>query len=604
MVPVTAEAESASVLRPAVKHSATRRQQWRTRLIAGMTILTLLALGGLATAAYLFYRDAASDLVVENDRQVAFLSAVRLKDEMLKFTAELDAVARSRDFSARDPEIQGRALANAANRLKIFDGGAVFMDSFGRVRMTEPARSEFIGNDWSDRDFYRSQLQTPGPFFSNSTTVGPNEPAVIVVSVPVLGENSELTGVLAGMFRLGEPRVSSFYAAIVRLRIGGSGNTYVVDGNGKILYDSGYTRIGQSIPIARYAQADQAGTAEHTRDEENNDIIEAYAGVPGTDWVLITEDDWGIATDSFRRNFSGLVVLLALGMLLPTFGVALLLRGQRAEATALDQAEQEARIMRQIRQRIIPRQLPMLPGWDTAVYYQPTSVVGGNFYDCRLLPNGDLMLFIGDVTERGVPAAHVLATARAALRSSACQVLMPAEAMEHANKLLAPELDPDSAVACLYASLHPPTGSFRYANAGFSSPLLIRAGVVIELEGRDNPLGLSLDVDFHEHEVILQPGDCVAFYSVSLVEVRNSQGATFGLERLKVVLASSQPLAAAVTANLREELLAFNGENWQHDDDVTLFVLEHKISNQPTSPLASAREEAHTPFSADTEIDL
>ncbi len=599
-----AEGETRSELRSMPRRSASQRQQWRTRLIAGMTILTLLALGGLATAAYLFYRDAASDLVVENDRQVAFLSAVRLKDEMLKFTAELDAVARSRDFVARDPEVQSLALANAANRLRIYDGGAVFMDSFGRVRMTEPARSEFVGNDWSDRDFFRSQLQTPGPFFSNATTVGPNEPAVIVVSVPVLGENSELVGVLAGMFRLGEPRVSSFYAAIVRLRIGGSGNTYVVDGNGKILYDSGYTRIGQSIDMTRYAQADLAGTAEHTRDEEDNDIIEAYAGVPGTDWLLITEDDWGIATDSFRRNFSLLVVLLALGMLLPTFGVALLLRGQRVEATALDQAEQEARIMRQIRQRIIPRQLPMLRGWDTSVYYQPTSFVGGNFYDCRLLPNGDLMLFMGDVAERGVPAAHVLATARAALRSSACQVLMPAGALEHANKLLAPELDPDSAVACIYASLHPPTGSFKYANAGFSAPLLIRDAVVIELEGKDKPLGMSLDVDFHEHEVFLRPGDCVAFYSESLVEAHNSEGAAFGLERLKVVLASSQPLAGALTSNVREELLAFVGDDWRQEDDVTLFVLEHKISNQPPAPLASAKGEGHTPFSADTEIDL
>lgn len=599
-----AEVETRSELRPAMRRRVTQRQQWRTRLIAGMTILTLLALGGLATAAYLFYRDAASDLVVENDRQVAFLSAVRLKDEMLKFTAELDAVARSRDFLARDPEIQGRALSNAANRLKIFDGGAVFMDSFGRVLMTEPPRSEFVGNDWSDRDFFRSQLQVSGPFFSNATTVGPNEPAVIVVSVPVLGENSELVGVLAGMFRLGEPRVSSFYAAIVRLRIGGSGNTYVVDGNGKILYDSGYTRIGQSMNMSRYAQADLPGTAEHTRDEENNDIIEAYAGVPGTDWVLITEDDWAIATDSFRRNFSVLVVLLALGMLLPTFGVALLLRGQRAEITAQDQAEQEARIMRQIRQRIIPRHLPLLPGWDTAVYYQPTSFVGGNFYDCRLLPNGDLMLFIGDVAERGVPAAHVLATARAALRSSACQILMPASALEHANKLLAPELGPDSAVACLYASLHPPTGSFRYANAGFSSPLLIREGVTFELQGKDSPLGMSLDVDFHEQEVILQPGDCVAFYSESLIEAHKPGGAVFGLERLKVVLASSQPQAGALTNNVREELLAFVGDEWQQEDDVTLFVLEHKLTNEPSTPLASARDEANTPFSADTEIDL
>ena len=66
----------------------------------------------------------------------------------------------------------------------------------------------------------------------------------------------------------------------------------------------------------------------------------------------------------------------------------------------------------------------------------------------------------------------------------------------------------------------------------------------------------------------------------------------------------TQPFAGAVTSNVREELLAFVGEHWRQDDDVTLFILEHKSNNQPPAPLAAARSEVHTPFSADTEIDL
>lgn len=609
-----AEVETRTETPVAAGRSHLKWRRWRTRVIAAVTILTLVALGGLAATAYIFYSKAASDLIVETDRQVAFLSAVRLKDEMLKFATELDAVARSNDFSATDPAQQRRALTSAASRLKIFDGGAVFMDSFGRVRMTEPERTELNGNDWSDREFFRKQLQLPGAYFSNATTLGPNEPAVVVVSVPVLGDNSELIGVLAGAFRLGEPRISSLYAAIVRLRIGGSGNTYVVDGNGKILYDSGYTRFGDVMDMTRYAKAELRGSADHTRDEQNNDIIEAYAEIPGTDWVLITEDDWAIATDSFRRNFSVLVLLLALGMILPTAGVALLLRGQRTEASEQDQIEQEARIMREIRQRIIPRQLPMVPGWDTAVYYQPTALVGGNFYDCRLLPNGNLMLFIGDVTERGVPAAHVLATARAALRSSACQTLMPAGALEHANKLLCPELGPGSTVACLYAILDPATGSFSYANAGFTAPQLVREGAVIELKGQNSPLGLRLDVDFHEEEFILRPGDCIALYTSGLVDACGDPSepgranTSFGQDRLRVVLASSLSRAHAMVNSVREELQAFTGENWRQEDDVTLLVLEHLPGDPLNSPLAltgaASHEETRLPFSSDTEIDL
>ena len=294
-----------------------------------MTILTLVALAAVAGVTYLFYRQAVADLVLERDRQVAFLSAVRLRDEVGSLSEELVNAARARSLRSTDRELQTRALNVAANRLKIFDGGVAFLDTFGRVRVTVPQRPELLNSDWSGRDFFRNLLTQPTSYYSNAVTIGPNEPSVVVVSVPVLGENNEMIGVLAGMFRLGEPRVISFYAAIVRLRIGGSGNTYIVDGNGTILYDSAYVRVGQQIDRSMLANKDMQGTALHTCDAEGNNIILAYAPVPGTDWILITEDDWALASRSFTRYAGILLGLLALGMILPVAGVGLLLRGAR-----------------------------------------------------------------------------------------------------------------------------------------------------------------------------------------------------------------------------------------------------------------------------------
>jgi serine phosphatase RsbU (regulator of sigma subunit) len=585
-----------------------RARRWRNRVIAVLTILTLVALAAVAGVTYMFYRQAIADLVLERDRQVAFLSAVRLRDEVGRLSEELVSAARARSLRSTDRELQTRALNAAANRLKIFDGGVAFLDTFGRVRVTVPQRPELLNSDWSGRDFFRNLLTTPTPaYYSNAVTIGPQQPSVVVVSVPVQGENNEMVGVLAGMFRLGEPRVSSFYAAIVRLRIGGNGSTYIVDGNGTILYDSSYTRVGQQIDRSMFANKDMQGTALHTRDAAGNNIVLAYAPVPGTDWTLVTEDDWASASRAFTRYAGILLGLLALGMVLSVAGVTLLLRGAHTEQQEQDQGEQETRIMRQIRQRIIPRQLPMLADWDLAVHYRPTRAVGGDFYDCRLLPDGCLMIFLGSVAERGVAAAHLLATARAALRGAADQSLEPGAALEHANRMLCPELSPDVSVACLYGILDPATGELAYANAGFNVPYRVEDDTITEGYEPDPPLGLELGMEYHQNYLTMRPGECAVFYSNGLIAAPNATGKGFGSERLKDVLLRTARDAQAIAAALRSELATFIGEDAQQEEDITLLVLEHRASDKAAAQATALRKRertGNTPFSPDTEVDL
>ena len=170
--------------------------------------------------------------MIERDQQLTFLSAARLRDELEKFSNELTTVARSPSMTAGDPDSQMLALQRARNRLVVFDGGVILLDNFGRVRATEPERLEILGQDWADRDFFRRMLAASTPYFSDIVRDGPNNAEVIVMSVPVVGSGGELVGVLAGMFRIGEQTTSSFYASVVRMRLGQSGSTYLLDGDG------------------------------------------------------------------------------------------------------------------------------------------------------------------------------------------------------------------------------------------------------------------------------------------------------------------------------------------------------------------------------------
>ena len=444
-------------------------RRWRRRLIAGTMVVTLAVLAGVAVFTYLAYQRAAVALVVERDHQVAYLSAARLRDELLKFTSELTSLARNPGIYRDTISDQLMALNKASPRLVVFDAGVVLLDRFGRVRATQPERSEILLSDWSDRPFFRELLTSSEVAFSDASPDGPGGRTVVAISVPVLDESGGFVGALVGMFGLGESRSSSFYASIIRLRLGQSGNTYVVDGNDRILYDSGYDRIGEMMDVAKLPGSGLQGGAGRTRDAAGNDIVAAHAPVPGTHWTLVTEDDWATVTSSTQQYARILLVLLALGIVLPALGIGLLLREQNAAMLERERTEQEARITNLIQQKLLPKQIPVLPGWSLAVSYQPAQTGRGNFHDFLLLPDGRLMIMIGDVTERGLAAAHLMAMTRATCRGAARRQLPPWEALEYTNVLLCPEIAEGQHVSCAYCILNPSSGELMLANAGFCS---------------------------------------------------------------------------------------------------------------------------------------
>src|SRR5512137_1414086 len=101
----------------------------------------------------------------------------------------------------------------------------------------------------------------------------------------------------------------------------------------------------------------------------------------------------------------------------PALRVAQLARQQQIEAARRERMEQELRVARVIQQTLLPKQVPELPGWKMAAYWQPARAVSGDFYDFIELPDGKLAIIEADVTDKGVPAALVMATTRSVLRS-------------------------------------------------------------------------------------------------------------------------------------------------------------------------------------------
>ncbi len=257
----------------------------------------------------------------------------------------------------------------------------------------------------------------------------------------------------------------------------------------------------------------------------------------------------------------------------PAIRVAQLVREQAVEIQARERLEQEMRVATLIQQQFLPRELPQLRDWQVAAYYGPARAVGGDFYDFIPLPDGRIGIVVGDVTDKGVPAALIMARTQSVLRGEAPRLQSPAKVLERANEILLPEMPARMFVTCLYMILEPETGRVVYANAGHNLPYVRTADEVIELRATGMPLGLLPGMDYPEHEAVLEPGQSVLLYSDGLVEAHDPAGDMFGFPRLKELMAIERP-GSDLIDHLLDQLHGFVGRGWDQEDDITLVALQ------------------------------
>jgi len=320
-----------------------KNQGLRTKIIAWSFIPTLIILAAVAIVTYLAYQGVTDDLVIAKDQEVTRLSASQLSAEMKVYTDLLSEIANTSDLRRGDPALQRAALQDFSNRLVIFDGGVAVLDNFGVLIAALPERPDDLGQDWSNREYFRQIVHSSRPIFSNILPDGPQQTEVIVAAVPILGDQGELVGILAGMFRIGVREVSAFYGGIVKQRIGENGSLYIIDNSGRVIYHQDSTHIGLNLstsPVVRAAMT--AGTgAIRTSNEEGNQIVAGYATIPGTPWFLINEENWVSLANTSQGYRQFLILLLVLGVLIPIGVVNVGIRRIMQPIEALIDAAQE-----------------------------------------------------------------------------------------------------------------------------------------------------------------------------------------------------------------------------------------------------------------------
>ncbi len=198
--------------------------------------------------------------------------------------------------------------------------------------------------------------------------------------------------------------------------------------------------------------------------------------------------------------------------------------------------KRDLEIAREIQTWLVPSQPPEVAGANIAFATRPQNSVAGDYYDA-FYPNPEdrekLMVVIADVAGKSVPAALLMATLQASLRTIAGENAPLADLVARLNRYAcAHSLNGLRFTTAVLSEYNPATRKLTYVNAGHNAPILRRANGAIEmLEVGGLPLGIRLDRNYETASLELRPGDALIFFTDGVVEAFNESGEEFGNER-------------------------------------------------------------------------
>jgi sigma-B regulation protein RsbU (phosphoserine phosphatase) len=236
--------------------------------------------------------------------------------------------------------------------------------------------------------------------------------------------------------------------------------------------------------------------------------------------------------------------------------------------------KRDLEIAREIQTWLVPSQAPEVPGGDIAFATRPQNSVAGDYYDAfyptvSAAEGGKLMLVIADVAGKSVPAALLMATMQASLRTVAGEDAPLGVLVPRLNRYAcAHSLDGRRFTTAVLAQYEHATGKLTYVNAGHNRPVLRRAnGTLEELDKGGLPLGIETDAPYETGNTLLGPGDVLVLFTDGCIEAFNAAGEEFGnLRWLAAIRSLPKGTAQELLHYLMRHVDEFVGATRQADD--------------------------------------
>ena len=279
-----------------------------------------------------------------------------------------------------------------------------------------------------------------------------------------------------------------------------------------------------------------------------------------------------------RYNDEYLRVLATFGNII---GSRLLNYSLLAERQAKQVMDAELNRASQIQKDLLVEKPPEIPGFNICAFQEQSRSVGGDLYDLKLLPDGDMIFMVADVSGKGMGAALLMSNILASFR-----ILY-----EHNADDLAGMVKEVSLQLCNYASssnfatlfigkLNPQTGKIKYVNGGHNPPLIVHQDGKLELiDATGMMIGAFDFVEWEQKELELKTGETMFMFTDGVTEAdRDGQGDQFGDDKLeKLVSSNAAKNAEELTDIIMDEINTFMGKA-PRSDDITMMTIKRNKS--------------------------
>ena len=242
--------------------------------------------------------------------------------------------------------------------------------------------------------------------------------------------------------------------------------------------------------------------------------------------------------------------------------------------------KRDLQIAKEIQVWLLPANPPQVPGLEIAFATRPANTVAGDYYDVFARPRLDagsttFLIAIADVAGKSIPAALLMATFQASLKTLSGTASSLTELVDRMNRYACSNSQNGRRFTTAFiAEFDPASHRLTYVNAGHNNPILRRrSGSIERLDIGGMPLGIMEDAHYQSGEVWMESGDWLVAFTDGVVEAENSLQQEYGEERFLTMLHSGVMLAPAMLLNsILVDLDRFVGNAPQHDD-VTCMLL-------------------------------
>lgn len=243
--------------------------------------------------------------------------------------------------------------------------------------------------------------------------------------------------------------------------------------------------------------------------------------------------------------------------------------------------EHDLAVATRIQTRLLPDEVPEVPGIDIAAYYVSAKEVGGDYYDFIPIKPHHLGVVVADVSGKGIPAALVMTMTRSLLRMASEKEPSPAKTVLKVNRVLSADMNPGMFVTMAYLVLDLQTHEAQLVRCGHNAPYLYRSGTrkLLALESGGIAFGLDrggtlFSAQLQIQRIAFETGDLLVLYSDGIVEGKNSRGDDYGDQRLMEVVSAHAESSARDLIEVVIEDLKSHRRGAAQSDDITLLVVK------------------------------